>query len=220
MRKILIFFFVILIAVSLLLAFLSFEKKEWETLTATISLIIAVISGWIAYEAFYRQSLTDKPQVILKLDTKSRYGVILLVAENLGTKPAFNIKFTWDQELLNQKGEKITFNKYNNNIDIPVLNPNESTSVIIDTPHAFYEKNRDKNLNFGGMIDFQESLNSKRKVKYPFHFSFGHYGLTPTFENEELKMAHELIKIPQKLEEISKVLKEIIEIYNDNKPSA
>lgn len=219
MRRFLIISFVVLIVTSLLLAFLSYMDKEWGTLTAAISLIIAIISGWIAYETLYRQSLSDRPQIVLRLDTKSRYGLILLVAENLGAKPAFNIKFAWDQDLFNHKGEKMTFNKYDSLIDIPVLNPKESTSVVIDSPSSFYEKNRDKNLDFSGLIVFQESLNSKRENTYPFLFSFKHYGLSPSFETEEPKTMHELQKIPERLENLTNELKNLIESIN-NKPSA
>jgi len=219
MRRILIFIFVLLISVSSFLAYLSFENKEWATLTATISLTIAIISGWIAYETFYRQALSNKPQIILRLDTKSRFGLILLVAENLGEKPAFNIRFKWNQDLLNHKGEKISFNKYDTLVDIPVLNTKENTSVIIDSPSSFFEKNRDNNLDFNGLIEFQESLNSKRKTSYPFHFSFKHYALSPSFENEEPKTMHELQKIPENLENIKNELENILKILS-NKPSA
>jgi len=219
MRRILIFSFVLLISISLFLAYLSFENKEWATLTAAISLTIAIISGWIAYETFYRQALSNKPQIILRLDTKSRFGLILLVAENLGEKPAFNIMFKWNQNLLNHKGEKILFNKYDTLVDIPVLNTKESTSVIIDSPSSFFEKNRANNLDFNGMIEFQESLNSKRKTSYPFQFSFKHYGLSPSFENEEPKTMHELQKIPENLENIKNELKNILKILS-NKPSS
>ena len=100
MRRFLIYSFVLLILTSLFLAYLSFKNKEWETLTASISIIIALISEWNAYETFYRQALSNKPQIILRLDSKSRYGLFLLVAENLGAKPAFNIQFIWNQDLL------------------------------------------------------------------------------------------------------------------------
>jgi len=150
MRRILFICFSLLIVVSLVLAFLSFKNKEWETLTATISLTIAIISGWIAFEAFYRQSLTNKPQIITRIDFKSRYGLGLLIVENLGSKPAFNINFIWNKELKNFKGEKVRFGKSNSEFDIPVLNPNESTSTIIGTPLTIYDKSEDLNLNYDG----------------------------------------------------------------------
>ena len=198
--------FSLLIIISLTLACLSFNNKEWESLTASISLTIAIISGWIAYETFYRQSLSEKPQIILRLDFRSRYDLILLVAENLGSKSAFNISLIWDKILLNYNGESVSFNNDNNGVEIPVLNPKESTSLIIGTQSSFFGKHKDDNLDYSGKILFQESLNSKRKTSYPFYFSFKHYAKSPSFESEEPRTLFELQKLPLKLDEIKKAI--------------
>jgi hypothetical protein len=219
MRRFFILSFSLLIFISLVLAFFSFKNREWETLTASVSLTIAIISGWIAYETFYRQALSEKPQIILRLDFKSRYDLILLVAENLGSKTAFNIQFKWDQVLLNLDGEKVTFNKYDTDHDITVLNPQERTSVIIDGQSQFFEKHKNEHLNYSGKIIFQESLNSKRKTSYPFKFSFDHYTQSLSFDSEEPRTMHELQKVPTKLNEIKEVLNKILEIEK-KKPSA
>lgn len=208
--------FTILIVSSLVLGLISMQNKEWEALTASISLIIAIISGWIAYEGFHRQSLQEKPQIILRLDLRSRYGLILLVAENIGKKPAFNIVFKWNQNLLNHKGEIVSFNKYDKHSDIPVLNINESTSVLIDSHSSFFEKYKDDELNYSGIIEFQESLYSKRKQSYPFHFSLKHYAKSLSFENEEPKTMYEIQKIPKKLDEINVELKKMNKLLSLN----
>lgn len=215
MRKFLLFSFALLILISMFLGFLSLHNEEWATLTASISLTIAIISGWIAYETFYRQALSNKPQIILRLDFKSRFDLVLLVAENLGSSPAFNLRFKWNQSLLNYKGEKVTFNKSNNQIEIPVLNPKESTSVIIGTPSSIYDKLNDDNMDYNGMIIFQESLNSNRVTSYPFQFSFQHYRLSPLFETEEPKTMHELQKIPESLDKIKAELTSISKTLRD-----
>ena len=210
MKRISTYIFIILIIVSICLVIISLKNKEWESVTAAVSLIIAIVSGWIAFETFHRQSQTMKAQIVVKLDFTSRYDVILLVVENLGLRPAFNIAFVWNQELQNLKGEKIRFNKYDDKIDIPVLNPNERTSVIIDVASRFYSaKRNEKNMDYDGIIKFQESLNSKRITSYPFHFSFKHYNMSPSFENETPKTLYELQKIPEKLENIKNEIKNI-----------
>ena len=214
MKKFLRTIFTIFILISILLAIVSYFNKEWSTITASISLIIAIISGWIAYEVFYRQTQAEKPQIVLRLDFRSRYSLVLLVAENLGTKPAFNIRFKWDRELKNQKGEPLKFNKYDNSVDIPVLNAKENTSVIIDTPHALFERYKEDELDFSGVISFQETLKSKRRTTYPFLFSLKHYGNSPMDENEEPKTMFELQKIPKKLDEIKMELKKLSEKTN------
>ena len=214
MRKLLISSFLLLIVGSLLLSIISVINKEWESLTASLSVMIAIISGWIAYEAFYRQNLSGRAQVLLRIDCTSRYNLIQLVAENLGSKPAFNIELNWNQKLLNHEGEEITFNKYDDTIEIPVLNANERASVLIDAASEFYKKNKDKNLDYSGEIVFQESLNSKKKTSYPFQFSLKQYGGSLAFESEEPKTMFELQKIPKKLDEIAVELKNIENILN------
>lgn len=59
------------------------------------------------------------------------------------------------------------------------------------------------------MVKFQESLNSKRQTSYPFQFSFKHYNLSPSFENETPKTMFELQKIPEKLESIKQEINNI-----------
>ena len=211
MKRFFQFCFLVLIIISLTLACLSFIDKKWESLTASISLTIAITSGWIAYETFYRQSLSEKPQIILRLDFKSRYDLILLVVENLGSKAAFNIKLIWDKALINFDGEKVSFNNNDNEVEIPVLNPKESTSLIVAVQSTFFEKYKDDNMDYSGKIVFQESLNSKRKTSYPFHFSFKHYAKSPSFESEEPRTMFELQKLPLKLTEIEETLKKISE---------
>jgi hypothetical protein len=212
------YIFIFLLLVSFSLALLSLLNCEWESLTAAISLVIAIISGWIAHETFYNQSLARKPQIILRLDFKSRYDLILLVAENLGEKPAFNIEFDWEKKLENHKGEEIEFNKYDDSFEIPVLNPKESTSVIVDLASRFYEKRDKDSLDYKGIIKFQESLNSKKITKYPFNFSFKQYSMSPSFEHEEPKTMYELQKIPEKLEKIKAEITKISATLNE-KPS-
>lgn len=219
MRKFIRTTFAIFILASISLVIVSFFNKEWGTITASISLIIAIISGWIAYEVFYKQTQAEKPQIVLRLDFRSRHSLVLLVAENSGTRPAFNISIKWDRELENHKGEPVKFNKYDNGPDIPVLNAKETTSTIVDTPHNLFNRYKEIGFDFSGIISYQETLNSKRKTSYPFLFSIKHYGNSPETENEEPKTMVELQKIPKKLEEITKELKKISE-NSDKKPSA
>jgi hypothetical protein len=202
MRVFLIVSFLCLILASVVSGIVSFKEKEWETLTASFSLLIAIISAWVAYEGLHKQFLLNKPQIVLMVDFKSRVELIQLVAKNLGQRPAFNIKIHWDQPLLNLEGDPISFNKFSSDTDIPVLNPSETASVLIDSTTGFFQKNRDKNLDFSGEIIFQEALNTKKKVSQPFQFSFKHYGASLIYDEEGPKTMAELQKIPKALKEI------------------
>ncbi len=210
MRKFLLSLFVIFLCASVSLVIISFYNREWQTTTASISLIIAIISGWIAYEVFYRTSQTERPQIILRFDFRSRHSLVLLVAENLGKKPAFDIKIKWNREILNHKGEPVKFNKYDNKADIPVLNANEHTSLVIDAPNSLFGRYKDDDMDFGGIITFKESITTNRKTSYPFFLSLRHYGNSPVIENEEPKTMFELQKIPEKLEDIRNELRKVL----------
>lgn len=209
MRKILQTLFVLFLIASILLVIISYYNREWQTITAAISLIIAIISGWIAYEVFYRQSQSEKPQIILRFDFRSRHSLVLLVVENLGKKPAFEIKIKWNRELLNNNGEPVKFNKYDNTSEIPVLNANEQTSVIIDAPNSLFDRYKGDDMDFSGTITFKENIRTKRTTSYPFFLSLKHYGNSPMIENEEPKTMFELQKIPKKLDEIKNEIRKV-----------
>ncbi len=209
-RFLIIISFIVVILISLFILFLTINNKEWQAATASISLIIAVISAWIAYETFYRQTQSQRPQVTLELDFKSRYDLVQLVAKNYGQKPAFNIKIEWENQLLNSKGKPIIFNKSKNtDIQIPVLNRNEQIFALIDKPSIFFERYGDQNLDYKGRISFQESLTLKKRSTYPFYISFEPYRDSLKYETEELKTHFELQKIPEKLESIQEEIRKL-----------
>jgi hypothetical protein len=210
MRRLLQTLFAIFLLSAILLVVISYINQEWQTITAAISLIIAIISGWIAFEVFYRQSQSEKPQIILRFDFRSRHSLVLLIAENLGKKPAFDIKIKWNKELLDFESEPVKFNKYDNITEISVLNPNEHTSVVVDVPETLFERYKGDEMDFGGTITFKENIASKRTTSYPFFLSLRHYGNSPVIETEEPKTMFELQKIPQKLDDIKKELSKIL----------
>lgn len=216
MKTLLRIIFTTLSFASIFLIVISYCNREWETITASISLTVAIISGWIASEVFIRQNEANRPQIIIRLDFKSRNGLVLLVIENLGKRPAFNIKLNWDKPLKNLKNENVTFNNYDNNNEIKVLNAKELTSVIIDNPLAFFNKNKPDNLDYSGTITFSDTITSNRESSYPFFVSFKHYGLTPNIESEEAKMILELQKLPTKLDEIKIALQSIEKLIKQN----
>ena len=61
---------------------------EWDTLTACIALIVAVISAWIAYESFNRIAEAEKAHITYELDFASRQGLCLFVVKNKDKHPA------------------------------------------------------------------------------------------------------------------------------------
>jgi hypothetical protein len=214
MRVFLIISFVVLIVASLIAAGTSFYQKEWESLTASFSLTIAIISAWVAYEGFYKQYLHSRAQIVLMPDFKSRAGLIQLVVKNHGQSPAFKIKILWDSPLIGNSDKPVTFNKVNNDIDIAVLNSSESASTLIDSTTEFFRKNKEKNLDFSGKIVFQESLNSARETTQSFQFSLRHHGASLLYDEESISTMVKLQKIPDALSDINKELVKIRKSLN------
>jgi hypothetical protein len=209
--------FITLILASIVLVVIAILNKQWETTTAAISLLIAVVSSWIAYETFYTQSLAKKPQLILAPDFKSRYDLIQLSLKNNGEKSAYHIKILWNETLLNHKNAPVTFNKFSNKYEVLVLNPMEETKVIIDTNSGFFSRSKPAKLNYSGTITYKEFLDSKKLLAQKFEISFEHYGESPTYEDEMTRALYEIQQIPEKLETIGKHLKNIKIQINDSK---
>ncbi len=214
-RVILITSFILLIGASIVITTIALTARQWETVTASISLLIAIVSAWISFETLHRQDQTNRPQLVLGIDFHSRTGLIQLVCQNAGGKPAFNIKIDWDRDLVNTNGKKITFSKFHNDVDIPVLNPKETTAAFVDGENSFFEKFRGQDLTYSGKISYQESLNRKQRTSTPFSFSLTHYSNTLLDQKEETLTMNRLQKIPDALKAIASELTSIRKLLND-----
>ena len=106
MKRIFTLILIILIAISLLLIYVSYLNNQWSTITASISLIITLIASFFLFEMYHNHIQMNRPQLVVRLDFKSRDSLALLVIENLGKRPAFNIKFRWKEELTSHNGKK------------------------------------------------------------------------------------------------------------------
>ncbi|MFD1142942.1 hypothetical protein ACFQ4C_17585 [Larkinella insperata] len=216
-RSILLLAFISLIIASLFISYVSFISREWETLTAFISLTIAIISAWVAYETFYIQNQSKRPQIVLTIDSQSRHSLLQLVCQNLGEKPAFNIDISWNRPLKDSNETLITFKPSPEIVDceIPVLNSKEKVSVMIDEINRFYKHFKDNSMYYSGIISFQESLTSNKKTSYNFQFSFEQYSKTLISESELPKTLFELQKLPKELDSIKKELKLLRNIFEN-----
>ena len=71
--------FIVFIISSGILSVISVYNKEWEVTTASLSLIIAIISAWIAFEVFRNAQDQKKPRMTIIPDMTSRYNLIQLM---------------------------------------------------------------------------------------------------------------------------------------------
>lgn len=210
MRKLAYFVFTTIIIGSIFLCLKAFSLSEWETLTASISLITAVISSWLAFEVFAKQNEADQPQLIVDFDLKSRQSVTLLTIKNHGTKPAFNIDLHWDKELLNHAGKVPRFgNPDQNQPAISVLNKDQRLAIYLDATVEFFQKNKGKDLTYSGHISYTESITSTRRKSVPFFISMDPYRGTLKPETDRQDTYDKLGKLPGKLDEVVEELAKI-----------
>ena len=206
----------ILLISAITLTIIGVINREWRTTTASISLMVALISAWMASETFRKQELAKKPQIVIDFDLESRYRIIQLSIKNYGERPAFNIKIDWKQKLTNSSNREIIFNKTGNiNYDIPVLNRNEKLNLLIDKDEDMFKAYPEGSLIYSGTITYQESLNTKSRRSQDFYISLEHYRKTTDNSSQIVKANHE---IPKYLKEIKEELSKLSNKMN--KPSA
>ena len=200
----------LIILASILLIVKSIFENEWNTIVASLSLIIAIISAWIAFEAFRNIEDQKKPLLTITPDFTSRYKRMQLRLCNHGQYSAYNVKIEWKNQPTKSNGEKVIFNKYRTgDYEAFILTGKEETTVTVDSTESFFERYRDKSLIFTGFISYSLKRDSKRRKKEPFEFSLEHYVGSPSFEDEEKKTIYELQLIPKKLEEIKKEINKL-----------
>lgn len=163
--------FIAAIVASIPLIYLRAKENDWNTVIAAISLIIAVISAWVAFETFHQQALAQRPQLVIQPNFEDRAGLILIKIKNHGEKPAYNISVKWSEPIVDSKGQIFSFSKGSKEYDFLVLGKNDCISTLLDGETNFYEKFKDSDLEYSGIISYSESLSSKKRYKQEFYIS-------------------------------------------------
>ncbi|MGV3704593.1 MAG: hypothetical protein ACO1NU_04370 [Arcticibacter sp.] len=200
-----ILFKVVFLAALLISAYLSYNSYralEWETLTASLSLIIAVISAYVAYEVFHKQNEADNPQLIIDFDIKSRSGAMFLTIQNYGNKPAFNIKIEWETPLFDVNNELVRFGSFGK-YDIAVLNKDRRISIPVDATKDYFDKHEDEPLDYSGALSYSLSIKSRKRLKQQFHISLDPFRKTARVETDIADTYLKMKTIPKKIEELT-----------------
>jgi hypothetical protein len=201
--------FLLLGICSLFITVYALINRKWDTTTAALSLLIANVSAWVAYETFRRQDEARRPQLTLSIDSDSRYSLIQLVCRNSGEMPAYNIEIIWNNAMINHEGKPTRFNYSGIGPEIVVLNSKEEAYTWVTSDIKFYDSKSNFDMSYSGLITFQESLNSKKRFSQAFAFSLQHNRRKLSAIKEEMQTMRELQKLPDRLEGISKELRMI-----------
>lgn len=192
-----VFFGAIVLAVVLLLGAKS--KETWATLTAVLAVIAAVISAWQSLRVFEIQEDATRPCPTPYFDVTSRYGLLLLRVKNLGAGVAYDVCLKWVKHPQNEEGEELR------ELDeIPVLMPHESASITAGRPCELYKKY--PAIRFEGTVEFKDVMGKLRKQR--FVCSADEHRKRLVHDDEMVRTLYDLQKIPEKLDDISKAIRE------------
>ncbi len=180
------------------------------TMAATLAVITSIISAWGALRVVELEEDKLRPYPILHFDTKSRYGLMLLRVYNSGNGVAHDIHIQWDKPLINSEGKEINFSPDRASHEIPVLLPGQSVSTQVDGYIQLYKM--DKKHEYSGHITYKDSCGKKLKNKFILDGEM--FRGTPYAEEESLKTHHELQKLPEKIENLSKEVRGILELLS------
>lgn len=202
--------FAIMFLVICMFIYCSVVTKNTDNIIASVSLLVALISLFLSTLSFNQYLDAKLPQIVVDSDTKSRYGLMLLLIKNYGDKTAYNIEINWDKPIKNYKGENILSTDNDCSVmKIPVLQKGQELKIVIDTPGNFYTKYKDEEMKYSGEIKYYLTNNKKTgKIKSSFYLDFSIFRKTVYDESELLRASYEIQKIPKELEEIKKLLKE------------
>jgi hypothetical protein len=200
--------FAIMLLVICMFIYCSVVTKNTDNIIASVSLLVALISLFLSTLSFNQYLDAKLPQIVVDTDTKSRYGLMLLLIKNYGDKTAYNIEINWENPIKNYKGENIlSTNKDCSVMKIPVLQKGQELKIVIDTPESFYKKYKDEEMKYSGEIKYYLTNNKKTgKIKSFFYLDLSIFRKTVYDESESLRASYEIQKIPKELEEIKKIL--------------
>jgi hypothetical protein len=178
------------------------SPAAWATLAAVLAVIAAALSGWTGQRMVELQEDALEPSLLAVLDARSRYQLVQLRLMNRGQSAAFDIKIEWDNAPTDREGHVVAFGPGG---VLPVLNPGENASLVLDASHAFFAKHVD--ATFSGRVSFTTASGDSRSKA--ILVSAEHERRALVHDSEEPKTHYEIQKLPEKLESIATELEKL-----------
>ena len=176
------------------------------TLAAALAVVTAVVSAWGAQRVVELEEDRQRPYPYPSFDFASRYGLVLFRIENSGGSTAHDISIVWNGDaLMNSGGNEVRFSDVGEEIQISVLFPGQSISIMVDGHIKFF--NSGQKHQHSGVIKFKDPAG--RKYTHQFKMDTEMYRGTPTHSKEENKTQFELQNIPDHLKKIEDELSKI-----------
>lgn len=195
--------FIVLIVIAFAMKFaIAGKESAWAVIAASLAVITSVVSSWNAQRIVELEEDKQLPYPYPYIDTKGRYGVVLLRIKNFGQSAAHDVTIDFSDELLDIHNEPITFDHSENGTEIPILLPQQSITKTLGGHIDFF--GQEKELKYRGNIQFKNS--SGVKIEHPFIIDAEMYRNTITYDDESIKTHVELQKIPKAINELTKTL--------------
>lgn len=192
----------VLLSLSVVLIINSWRSDNIDSAISSASLMVAMVSLVISFISINHILDARLPQLVLQIDTKSRYGLILLKLHNYGELPAFDIKIKWLKNAM--KSDKSVLS----DIEIPVLIKDSPYQIILDGTIDYYEKLDDSEMVLEAEITYKIRRNSWFNESITSFLDLSVYRKSPYTESEEQKALFDIQLIPKKLDAINQTLRQ------------
>lgn len=187
-----------------------YNKVEWNSVAASLAVVTAIISAWTMQTSFERQEEAQRPYPYPILDPYSRTSLLQLRLTNMGASTAYDISLKWDKLLLNREGNPARFSQ--RDPEVPLLLPNQSIAVLVDTSANFLSKTKD--AEYSGVVEFKDNPRSSRIFRHNFYVNAEMYRGLPLYTSEEQTTHDKLQQLPNAIKGVTTELERLREVLN------
>lgn len=190
-------------AITVLVAWKAYCLKEWNTITASLAVIVAILTLYITMKMIWKNEDEQEPEFLIDWDFKSSTVTNYLTITNIGGGSAYDVSIEWTKVLKNFRKEPVTFGQ------IPILNKNQKLKTIVSTIPKTWENAKeygDENDNFTGIIKYKIKKNNKNYQEFDFCVSLGHKKYRNDYEDLEQEFHAQGKKIVKQLEILNESL--------------
>lgn len=185
------------------------DPSGWATVAAALAVIAAVASAWTSQRVLELQEDASEPNPVPIIDVRSRYQLAQFRITNHGGASAHNVRIRWEQQLKNASGEEVLLGR---DVAIPVIPEGEDASVLLGSSHRFFQTHQD--TTYRGTILYANA--SGRQYSKPFVVSAEHERASLVHDEEIPKTLFELQKIPDELQHVTRELRYLREVLENN----
>ena len=196
---------------AVLITFVAFRVKQWETMASAMAVMAAILAIWSSLNVTWQQEDAKQPQISLFIDDTSHKFAYSLIIINRGGSPAYNVKIQWKNPIKDFEGRIPKFTDFEDGFDFEYLPTEISYSRFLIGADDFRKlsESSERPLHFDGIVSYSERPSSKFRVEQVFKVSLEPFKRRLNVLNDQMDFYFENKKITAHLKAISGSLKEI-----------